>query len=553
MQVKKYEARTMNEALEMVKRDLGPDAIILSARDHRRKFGLVGDGSVEITAAVAEETLQKRRFAESRMKTDLREKFQNSPARVQREIMNDFVESYVQSGPSAGKSRTSAASSKNTGSNRSTSGSNSSASSSNMSAGPARAAAPAAAVRPPTNRRYIDIEDEGHIEAEDASLRIRDAAQRAWEALRDTDSRAAKAKKSTPSPEMIRQTLMADSKMAAAPVAQSGSQLVSQPISQPVSQSMPDVRAQSAQGGQSQNEIQSLKSELETLRSVLRDFQKVPQNFAGSHPGAEYGLTYDFSGSFEKLTVAGITPALAAEILQAAQTQLPAIKHKSRGLIDGFAAKYILDSTKVSATSKSRLHCFVGPRGSGKTSALVKMASHAVVGGQRKVALITADNQKVGALDQMRIYAQILNVPFGVVRRASDWRPLLEQLQGFDLVLCDFPGMSLKTIEDISLLKSLMPPEACEVHLSLSACAKDAELEETCRRFEASKYTDIIFNHLDEALVHGSIYNIMRKFDRPLHSFGVGPQVPEDFEAATKERVLDLIFRLTKFKRPTAE
>lgn len=538
MQVKKYEARSMNEALEMVKRDLGPDAIILSARDRRGKFGLVGDGSFEITAAVSEETLQKRRFAESRMKADIREKFQKSPARVQREIMNDFVDSYSQKSPSARQES-----------------------------------------RPVTSRRYIDIEDDTNVEAEQVSHRVRDAAQRAWEALRDAETRppapAAKPRPAAPASsatatgaggasafERVIQAAKGNKpRPTSTPAPSNGGGLemispeqVRQVLGQSAGAAAPTVQvAPSLEVDQRQSEIMSLKSELESLKSVLRDFQKVPQSIAGSHPGAEYGLSYDFSGSFEKLTQAGISAAIAAEILQAAQTQLPAIKHKSRGLIDGFAAKYILDSTKVAGTSKARLHAFVGPRGSGKTSALVKMASHAVVNGHRKVALLTADNQKIGAVDQMRIFAQILNVPFGVVRKAADWRPLLDQLQGFDMILCDFPGLSLKTMEEISQLKSLLPPEACDIHLTLSACSKDAELEETCRRFETVKFNDFIINHLDEALVHGSIYNLMRKFERPLHSFGVGPQVPEDFEAATKERVLDLIFKLTKFKRASAE
>src|SRR5690606_36205508 len=158
-----------------------------------------------------------------------------------------------------------------------------------------------------------------------------------------------------------------------------------------------------------------------SLKSVLRDFQKVPQSLRGSHPGAEYGLSYDFSASCEKLSQAGLSPAIAGEVLQTAQSQLPPIKRKSRGLIDGFAAKYILASVKIAGPAKSRIQVFVGPRGSGKTSALVKMASHAVVNGHRRIALIAADTHKVGAVDQMRIFAQILNVPFGVVRKAADW------------------------------------------------------------------------------------------------------------------------------------
>src|SRR6476620_7150662 len=95
MQVKKFEARTMKEALEMVKTQLGPDAIILSARDNNRSFGLVGEGSVEITAAVAEETLHKKKFAESRLREEDKQKLMRSPARVQKQVINQMVNKYV--------------------------------------------------------------------------------------------------------------------------------------------------------------------------------------------------------------------------------------------------------------------------------------------------------------------------------------------------------------------------------------------------------------------------------------------------------------------------
>ncbi|RYZ79800.1 MAG: flagellar biosynthesis protein FlhF, partial [Proteobacteria bacterium] len=54
------------------------------------------------------------------------------------------------------------------------------------------------------------------------------------------------------------------------------------------------------------------------------------------------------------------------------------------------------------------------------------------------------------------------------------------------------------------------------------------------------------FTGLDESNQHGTIYNFMRRFDIPLHSFGIGTRVPEDFEFATKERVLDLLFKITQ-------
>src|SRR5690606_20882025 len=134
-------------------------------------------------------------------------------------------------------------------------------------------------------------------------------------------------------------------------------------------------------------------------------------------------------------------------------------------------------------------------------------------------------------VDQMRIYAQILNVPFGVVKKPEDWQPLLRQIADYDLILCDFPGMSLNTAEEIASLRRLLGGlENPAVHLVLSACAKDSEVMEIGRRYQAARYSDFIFNHLDEALAHGTIYNVSQKFEKPLHSFGTGPRVPEDFE-----------------------
>ncbi|MNL77621.1 flagellar biosynthesis regulator FlhF [compost metagenome] len=63
----------------------------------------------------------------------------------------------------------------------------------------------------------------------------------------------------------------------------------------------------------------------------------------------------------------------------------------------------------------------------------------------------------------------------------------------------------------------------------------------------------MIFTGLDESTQHGTIYNFMKRFDIPLHSFGIGPRVPEDFEYATKERVLDLIFKITKIQQQESQ
>lgn len=450
MQVKKFEARTMKEALEMVKTQLGPDAIILSARDNNKSYGLVGEGSVEITAAVSDETLQKKKFAESKLREQDREKFLKSPARQQKELIHKMVEKHVQ-----------------------------------------KSQAPA----PITQRRYIDIEDEAAAAA---------AAERA---------RAAVLQK--PQMAIVPQGPVVDSK-----------------------------------------EVLALKNEIANLKQVISQFQQMPQNFIGGHPGADYGINYDLSFMFDKMTKAGVHPEIVAEMLTVAQETLPTLKLKNRPLVEAWVARHVLDSTKIVAhPTKGKVHCFVGPAGSGKTSALIKMASQMVVREGKKVALFTTDTFKVGAADQMKIYAQILNVPFSVIRTQNDWTNLMRYLANMDCVLVDFTGLSLKNNDEIQMLKRLLPPPALNphIHLTLSTNAKDSDASELGRRYSVLGYNDVIFTSLDESTQHGTIYNFMKRFDVPLHSFGIGPRVPEDFEFATKERLLDLIFRITKFKQQDSQ
>src|ERR1700722_8030524 len=128
MQVRKFEAKTMKEALELVKQHLGPEAIILSARDNSRGFGLMGEKSVEVTAAISEETLRRKKFAEAKIRDSVKEKYARAPARVQKQFIDrvhDRQEIFAEA--------------------------------------QATKSAPPPSIRPPSVQRYIDIDDDGEI------------------------------------------------------------------------------------------------------------------------------------------------------------------------------------------------------------------------------------------------------------------------------------------------------------------------------------------------------------------------------------------------------
>ena len=545
MRVKKFEAKNMKDALRMVKNELGPDAVILSARDNRKSFGLGGEASVEVTAAVSENTLQKKHFVESRMTTADRTRFSNSDARVQREIISHMVESRV------------------------------------------KESQPKPARRPITSVSYIDIPDETEQSPRRQKAMEKATGRNVRELLDDfeqdfrTDA-ATDRLQERPTPAVAREVGQLSQQDHGAPPMSPSSENALSRIRSAAREAWAagvftagafgpeDVKKLSktetsngtTSGGLEvhagersplqEQEISSLKGEIDRLHKMLEGFQKVPQSFVTMHPGADFGIPYDLSFMFEKLTSAGVTIDHSVDILQVAMKELDAMQMKKRPFVDAWVARWFLNHVQtVAQPFAGRLHLFVGGSGSGKTSTLVKLASHLVVKEKRKVAILTTDSFKVGAVDQLKIYCQILNVPFAVIRSRKDWEWVLGQLANVDHVLVDFPGFQLRELEQIHLLKSLLPPAESQpaTHFCVSATSKDGDAFDTARRYKVTDYHDLIFTNLDQSVQHGIVYNLHKKTGKPLHSFGIGSRIPEDFEPATKERVLDLIFRLTKLKR----
>lgn len=459
MQVKKFEARSMKEALELVKTQLGPDAIILSAKDNSKKYGLVGESSFEITAAVSEETLHKKKFVESKLRDQDRTRFNSSPARAQKEIINKFVQKHVSQSQ----------------------------------------------VKPITSQRYIDIDSEQNL----AEERIKSAAQRAFDAFDFREENRATVKVG----KTIRQQ-------------ESSSAMI-----------------------QNDNEIQSLKNEILSLKQMLTSRnQTLEPMIAAAYPGSQYGIQFDLVQNYQSLLREGINEDLSVEMILEVQNQLPVTKLKNKSLVEGILAKKILDSIVVSDTKDKKFHFFVGPSGNGKTSSLIKMASQLIVREGKKVAILTTDNHKVGAVEQLKIYSQILNVPFAVIREKADWKEVLKFINSIDYILVDFPGLNLRNQQEKSFFERLVVNEIPHkaIHLVLSSRSKFEDMQEALNSYSMLNIDDVIFNHLDESIHNGPIYSFIKMNQIPIHSFGIGSRIPEDFEYATKERLVDLIFHITK-------
>jgi len=191
------------------------------------------------------------------------------------------------------------------------------------------------------------------------------------------------------------------------------------------------------------------------------------------------------------------------------------------------------------------VQAFVGPAGSGKTSMIAKIAAQYVTKENAKVAIFSCDTKRLAATEQLRLYAKILNVPFVALSSPQEIADRALEHRDAVLILVDTPGRNTKSeadLGDFDALRSKQIP--VDMHLVLSATEKSTQLDRAVRCFAPLGLQSLIFSRLDESWTFGDVFNLGTKWSVPLSFFSLGPQIPEDLERATRERVIERIFGL---------
>lgn len=184
----------------------------------------------------------------------------------------------------------------------------------------------------------------------------------------------------------------------------------------------------------------------------------------------------------------------------------------------------------------------VGPTGVGKTTTLAKLAAHMKLREGRSVGLITIDSYRIAAVEQLKTYAQIMQIPIIPVVSTQEMTAAIRQLASVDLILIDTAGRSQKDDPRIAELKDFLEAAAPDqVHLVLSTTASEAAIRQAIEKFSSLGAGHLIFTKLDEAVGFGVILNVLRSFDLRLSYITTGQAVPDDIEVGSARRVVEMI------------
>lgn len=194
------------------------------------------------------------------------------------------------------------------------------------------------------------------------------------------------------------------------------------------------------------------------------------------------------------------------------------------------------------AEKGARVVVFLGPTGVGKTTTIAKLASMFCVEKKQKVALLTADTYRIAAAEQLRTYANILNVPFRIIYTEEELGQAIVDFSDFDYIFVDTAGHSHQNAEQRQIVSGLMSVveehAEKEVYLVLSATTKYRDLLQIAQTYQQISKFKLIFTKLDETEAFGNLLNLKLYTQAPLSYVTCGQNVPDDIEAFNPQKMV---------------
>jgi flagellar biosynthesis protein FlhF len=289
-------------------------------------------------------------------------------------------------------------------------------------------------------------------------------------------------------------------------------------------------------------EIYHLKSEVADIKSSLSE---IAHEIKYKHSPS---LPEHLKRVYATLIDNDVNENVAAELTQAVYKTLPLTELEKKETIDRHVVETIAGLVKTGLqvkpkSKRPKIIALVGPTGVGKTTTIAKLAAIQKLVNHVSVGLITADTYRIGAIEQLRTFATIADIPMEVVYRPADMPQALKKFAKKDIVFVDTVGRNQRSKKDLAELKKFVEAaKPDEIHLVLSASASSKTLADVAERFKSLQPNNLIFSKIDEAVTFGPLFNIVQKQKLNVSYLTTGQAVPDDILPADGIKFASLIY-----------
>ncbi|NOQ41431.1 MAG: flagellar biosynthesis protein FlhF [Desulfuromusa sp.] len=195
----------------------------------------------------------------------------------------------------------------------------------------------------------------------------------------------------------------------------------------------------------------------------------------------------------------------------------------------------------------------IGATGVGKTTTIAKLAAEAITQSGARVALVTIDTYRIAAVEQLKVYGEIMGLPVEVVLSPEQLQEALRRHRDKDLILIDTAGRSPRDQARIDELNQFLGKGSkVENCLVLAAPTEERLQQKTLEAFSPLPLSRLIFTKLDETDRCGTLINVPIRSNLPLAYLTNGQQVPEDLLRAEPKMVAELVMGTAEESRQVA-
>lgn len=191
---------------------------------------------------------------------------------------------------------------------------------------------------------------------------------------------------------------------------------------------------------------------------------------------------------------------------------------------------------------EKKIEILIGPTGVGKTTTIAKLAGRKALLEKKKVGLITIDTYRIGAVEQLKTYSEIMNIPFKVVYSIKEMDEALEELKDCDSIFIDTTGRSAKNTMQISELRAYINKIPNKlIHLVISSTIKNKDIKVILQGYGVIDFDSIIVTKLDETSNYEILIDVLIDGNKPISYMTLGQSVPDDIKKVSKNFIIDLI------------
>ncbi|AHM56642.1 flagellar biosynthesis protein FlhF [Peptoclostridium acidaminophilum DSM 3953] len=285
-----------------------------------------------------------------------------------------------------------------------------------------------------------------------------------------------------------------------------------------------------------ENEVSNIKDMVEQIKKTLSGNAPI----GGSGDPTAKTLKGEITASLKKK---GFSQELIDKFIQT-------VSEKNEITVDNFKQLFRaylqgeLDSEYEAFEFKNKINVFIGPTGVGKTTTLAKLASSCVLNENKKVGFITLDTYRIAAVEQLKIYSEILNMPIEVAYNTNSIRESIENLSESDVILVDTAGRSHRNKMHMKEIRRFLDsiPEK-EIFLVISANYNIEDINDIVDEYNFIDDFNIIITKLDETSKQAVVMNVLHKYKKKISHITFGQNVPDDISSLNVSEFIEKVLK----------